>query len=93
MDINGDDCLEIQVKTVIHELTHYGLEGENLDEIDDGFNKAMILGNPSTEQRMKMEELETQIETITEEFYKRNPPLVQYIREKLSVNNKKPFHI
>ena len=88
IQVKQDDPLEEQVKTVLHELAHLGLEGKNLDDFDSDFTKNMALGKLSQKQKIKMKELENKIDILTEDFYNRNPPLISYIRENLLFNNR-----
>jgi len=91
--IEKEDPLEEQVKTVLHELAHLGLEGKNFDKFDPYFTDNMMLGKLSNEQKNRMIELENEIDKDVENFYERNSPLVDHIRKKLSDYNYGSFNL
>ena len=70
--VNQNDELEMQVKSVVHELAHIGLELEEF-----------LYGSMVIPKNIK--DIETKVEKLTDEFYDRNPPLLQKIRGMLSV--------
>ncbi|MEK6830735.1 MAG: hypothetical protein AABX77_01785 [Nanoarchaeota archaeon] len=84
IELNKEDSLEEQVKTVIHELAHLGLEGENFDKIHKIKYDLLAF---SDEDIKIIKEVENKINREVENFYYRDPPLVNYIREKLLVNS------
>lgn len=85
--VNKKDCLDEQVKTILHELVHLGLEGPNLNEYSTDINEIIIrgitLGNVSEEQKDKIKKFENEIEKLVQDFYNRNASLVEHIRKKL----------
>ena len=80
--VKEDDPLEVQVRTVIHELAHLGLEYEELTDLQK-------TGHPTRSDAELEPGLIEKIERATEQFYNRNPSLVQYLRDWL-IDGKPP---
>ena len=66
--VKKDDPLEDQIKTILHELAHLGLEGKNFDEIDPELNKSLILGRLSLEQKKLIVKIERMLKRSLEIF-------------------------
>lgn len=93
IQVKEDDILEEQIKTILHELAHLGLEGKNFDEIDPELTENFMFGRLSLEQKKLIVKIEEDVEKESGNFYERNPPLVDYIRKKLSSNHNKSFNL
>lgn len=77
--VNENDSLEEQVKTVLEELAHLGLEHDTItkESLDEKY-KAQREEAEGTSPIKKI------IDAEVEKFYLRNPPLLQKIREMLA---------
>jgi len=78
--VNKKDSLKEQIKTVLHEFSHLGIEYEYII-------KAHKLASMEVISTLAPLKLEKRIEENVEIFYLRNPPLIRWIEKKLTTYN------
>ncbi len=78
--IRENDPLEEKVITVLHELAHIGVEYEIMQN--------PFLNKPGITDNLLDSKVNQEVDKATQEFYNRNPTLVQKIRELLEYRNK-----
>lgn len=88
IQVNKNDCLEEQVKSILEELAHLGLEHNVL--LTESLDEKYKAQKDEIEGKSKTKKI---INTEIKNFYSRNPPLIKFIKNLLQPKIPKNKHI